>query len=144
MKLKQISVFLENKTGRLSSVCDVLGTGNFNIRTLTLADTEQFGILRLVVREWEKAKELLEGKGYAVKVTDVVAVEIDDEPGGLERILKIVDAEGIDIDYMYAFSVRKHTKAVMIFRFEETDKAIEILQRDGINILAGVELFDFA
>lgn len=144
MKIKQISLFLENKPGHLSSVCKTLGDAGINIFTLALADTQQFGILRLIVQDWEKAKQILETTGCVVNVTEVVATEIEDRPGGLAEILQIVDRAGLNIEYMYAFTFGKKERAVMVFRFDDPDAAVEVLQKQGIAVLAGVALFDMA
>ena len=142
MKLNQLSVFLENKPGRLSEPCRILAEADINILTLSLADTQQFGIMRLVVKEWEKAKEVLEKAGCVVNVTEVVALEVQDQPGGLESVLKIIEQGDINIEYIYAFTFRRKDKAIIIFRFEEPDTAIEILQSKGVNVIGDVELFE--
>ena len=144
MKIKQISLFLENKPGHLSSVCKTLGDAGINILTLSLADTQQFGILRLIVQDWEKAKQILEDTGCVVNVTEVVATEIEDRPGGLAEILQTIEDSETNIEYMYAFTFGKEERAVMVFRFDDPDAAIEVLQKKGIAILAGVTLFDLA
>ncbi|MCK5271958.1 MAG: ACT domain-containing protein [Sedimentisphaerales bacterium] len=142
MKLNQLSVFLENKPGRLSEPCRILAEAGINILTLSLADTQQFGIMRLVVKEWEKAKEALEKAGCVVNVTEVVALEVQDQPGGLETVLKIIEQGNINIEYIYAFTFRRKDKAIIIFRFEEPDTAIKILQSNGVNVIGDVELFE--
>jgi hypothetical protein len=142
MKLNQLSVFLENKPGRLSEPCRILAEADINILTLSLADTQQFGIMRLVVKEWEKAKEALEKAGCVVNVTEVVALEVQDQPGGLETVLKIIEQGDINIEYIYAFTFRRKDKAIIIFRFEEPDTAIKILQSNGVNVIGDVELFE--
>ena len=142
MKLNQLSVFLENKPGRLSEPCRILAEAGINILTLSLADTQQFGIMRLVVKEWEKAKEVLEKAGCVVNVTEVVALEVQDQPGGLESVLKIIEQGDINIEYIYAFTFRRKDKAIIIFRFEEPDTAIKVLQSNGVNVIGDVELFE--
>ncbi|GAB4129722.1 ACT domain-containing protein [Thermopirellula anaerolimosa] len=144
MKLKQISLFLENKPGHLSAVCRLLAENRINILTLSLADTEQFGILRLIVEDWGKTKEVLEKAGNVVTVTDVVATEVEDRPGGLAELLSVVQEAGINIEYMYAFTFRSGGRAIMIFRFDDPDAAITALQRRGFNVLQGVDLFERA
>ena len=144
MKLKQISLFLENKPGHLSAVCRLLAEKNINILTLSLADTEQFGILRLIVEDWAGTKQVLESAGNVVTVTDVVATEVEDRPGGLAELLAVVQEAGINIEYMYAFTFRSGGRAIMIFRFDEPDAAIAALQRRGFNVLQGVDLFERA
>lgn len=144
MKLKQLSVFLENKPGRLRELCAVLAENGINIITLSLADTEQFGILRLIVRDYEKAKKLLEKEGFVAKLTDVVAVELADRPGGLSEILKIEEAANVSVEYMYAFVIKSGENAVLLFRFDDMDKAVAALQAANLPILNSLELYQRA
>lgn len=141
MKVKQLSLFLENKPGALSRPIKLLAKANFNILTLSLADTQQFGILRLVLRDWEKAKALLEQDGFVVKLTDLVAIEVADEPGGLADILAALEQAKVNLEYMYGFTLRREAKGVLAFRFDDPDRAIEALQKKGINPVRNVELF---
>ncbi len=141
MKAEQISVFIENKSGRLAEVTRILGDAEINIRALSLADTSDFGILRLIVNDREKAKAVLKEKGFTVTKTEVVAVEVPDRPGGLYQILRKLDSETINVEYMYAFVERCGENAVIIFRFDETDKAIKILLESGFNVLEGELLY---
>src|SRR3954453_17717469 len=115
MQVEQISIFIENKSGRLAEVTRVLGEAGVNIRALSLADTSDFGILRLIVNDREKAKEILKEKGFTVSKTEVVAVEVPDQPGGLSLILQALDAAVINVEYMYAFVERCGENAVIIF-----------------------------
>lgn len=140
MKLKQLSVFLENKPGRLREACSILAENSINLITLSLADTEQFGILRLIVNDSETAKKVLQEAGFVAKITEVIAVEVKDEPGGLSSILKIEEDAGISVEYMYAFTIKSGENAVMIFRFDNMDKAIEALQSAGFKVLAAAEV----
>lgn len=142
MKTTQLSVFLENQPGRLSGPCKLLADAGINILTLSLADTQQFGILRLIVRDWQKAKSVLEKAGCVVKVTEVVATEVADRPGGLAEVLEVLEKAGINIDYMYAFTFRREDKAVLVFRFENPDAAVQVLVSKGVNVLKSVELYD--
>jgi len=144
MKIHQLSMFLENKPGRLSEPCRLLANAGINILTLSVADTQQFGILRLIVRDWEQAKEVLERSGCVVNVTEVVATEVDDKPGGLAAILDIIEAAGLNIEYMYAFTFRSGDKAVIVFRFNNPDQAVKTLQSKNINVINGVELYERA
>lgn len=144
MKIHQLSLFLENKPGRLSEPCRVLADAGINILTLSLADTQQFGIMRLIVRDWVKAKEVLEQAGFVVNVTEVVATEVADRPGGLANVLSIMEEGGINIEYMYAFTFRSEDKAVLVFRFDNPDGAIDLLKAKNINVVGGVELYDRA
>jgi hypothetical protein len=141
MKVKQLSVFLENRPGRLSHPCQALAKAGLDILTLSLADTHQFGILRLILRDWEKARAVLEQAGCVVNVSEVVAVEVSGRPGGLAEVLEIIEQAAINIEYMYAFAFRRQDKAVLVFRFEDPDGAIEALQARGVNVVAGVELY---
>ncbi|HTP64229.1 MAG TPA: ACT domain-containing protein [Geobacteraceae bacterium] len=141
MKVEQISVFIENKSGRLAEIARVLGEAGINIRALSLADTSDFGILRLIVNDREKAKSVLKEKGFTVSKTEVVAVEVPDRPGGLYQILRKLDSESINVEYMYAFVERCGENAVIIFRFDETDKAIKSLLDGGFNVLEGDRLY---
>ncbi len=144
MKINQLSLFLENKPGHLRLACKALADAGVNILTLSLADTRQFGILRLIVRDWEKAKTVLEQAGCVVNITEVVATEVVDRPGGLADVLAIIDQAGLNIEYMYAFTFRKEDKAVLVFRFDDPDSAIKALQAKGINVISGVELYSRA
>jgi hypothetical protein len=141
MKVEQISVFLENRAGRLGEVTRVLAEADINIRALSLADTSDFGILRLIVTDHEKAKQVLKENGFTVGRTNVVAAEMEDKPGGLHHILDTLGKEGVNVEYMYAFVQQSGKNAVLIFRFDRTDQAIEILQKNGIRILPGNEVY---
>lgn len=141
MKAEQISIFIENKSGRLAEITRILGNAGVNIRSLSLADTTDFGILRLIVNDCEKAKALLKEKGFTVSKTEVVAVEVPDRPGGLADILQVLDREGINVEYMYAFVERCEENAVIIFRFDETERAITSLNASGFSILDGERLY---
>ena len=141
MHVEQISIFIENKSGRLAEVTRILGEAGVNIRALSLADTSDFGILRLIVNDREKAKTFLKEKGFTVSKTDVVAVEVPDRPGGLSSILQTLDREKINVEYMYAFVERCGENAVIIFRFDETGKAITALLANGFNVLEGERLY---
>ncbi len=141
MKVEQLSIFIENKSGRLAEVAGILGDAGINIRSLSLADTSDFGILRLIVNDVEQAKAVLKEKGFTVSKTEVVAVEVPDQPGGLAAILKVLDRERINVEYMYAFVERCGANAVIIFRFDEPDKAIAALQGSSFSILDGERLY---
>lgn len=141
MKIRQISVFLENRPGHLSHVCRVLSDAGINIVTLTVADTSEFGILRLIVREWEQAKHVLEAAGFAVNLTDVAAIEVADQPGGLGTILGIADAGGLSIEYMYAFACGAKNKALLVIRFDDAERAAGVMADAGIGILPAKEFY---
>jgi hypothetical protein len=140
MKFRQLSLFLENKPGQVTEPCRLLAEAGINIRTLTLADTEEFGILRFIVSDWEKGAHLLREAGYIVNVTEVVAVEVPDRPGGLAELLSIFEQTDINVEYMYAFTFGRGGTAVMIFRFDNPDGAIARLQSAGINVVGSTEL----
>ena len=140
MKLKQLSLFLENKPGALSSPMRLLAKAGINIVTLSIADANQFGILRLILRDWEKAKRLLEKNGFMVKVTDMVAVEVADRPGGLAEILDVLEKAGINVAFMYAFTEKRKGQAVLIFRFDDPDGAVRVLQKKGIPVIDSGDL----
>lgn len=142
MKVKQISVFLENKSGRLEEVTKILAGNNIDIRALSLADTRDYGILRLIVNDHLKANKLLKDSGFTVQETDVVAAEVPDKPGGLAGILRALNAKNISVEYMYAFVERKGDKAIMIFRFENVDEAIEALKNSDVKLLKGEEVYN--
>jgi hypothetical protein len=141
MKVEQISVFLENKAGRLAEVTRVLGEAGINIRALSLADTTDFGILRLIVDQYDKAREILKDKGFTVGKTEVVAVEVPDRPGGLGLVLQILASAGVNVEYMYAFVQHSGKNAVIIFRFDNLEQAIDLLQKEGIYIYKGEEVY---
>jgi len=141
MKVEQISIFLENKYGRLAEVTRILSEAGINIRALSLADTADFGILRLILDRTEEAKQLLKEKGFTVGKTEVIAVEVPDRPGGLAGILNALEGEGINVEYMYAFVQRSGENAIIIFRFDELEKAIGALQKAGVRILRGEEVY---
>ena len=139
MKLEQISVFLENKAGRMAEVTGALADAGINIKALSLADTSEFGILRLIVDKHEQARETLKSNGFTVTRTHVVAVEVKNVAGGLHAILKVLDGKGINVEYMYGFPYHG-AEAILIFRFDRTEQAIEILQRSDIKIFSGEDI----
>lgn len=140
MKLKQLSLFLENKPGALSRPVRLLARAKFNIVTLSIADANQFGILRLILPDWQKAKQLLEKAGFVVKVTDMVAVEVADQPGGLARILDVLEKAKVNVEFMYTFTGKRQDKAVLMFRFDDPDGAIRELEKRGIKVVTGADL----
>ncbi|NOQ67109.1 MAG: ACT domain-containing protein [Desulfobacterales bacterium] len=140
MKVDQLAVFLENKSGRLAAITKVLSDNSINIRALSVADTADFGILRLIVDDTDKATRVLKEGGFTVGKTDVIAVEVADKPGGLARVLSVLHEAGLNVEYMYAFVEKSAENAVLIFRFDDPDIAITILQNAGIRILTGQEV----
>jgi len=141
MKVQQISIFIENKTGRLAEVTRVLGDAGISIRALSLADTSDFGILRLIVDQTDKAQAVLKEKGFTVSKTEVVAVEVPDTPKGLNGILEILDKAGINVEYMYAFVERNGENAVIIFRFDDVEKALSTLPDAGVQFVKSEKIF---
>jgi hypothetical protein len=136
MKLHQLSIFSENKPGHVIAPCRLLAKEGIDIRALALADTERFGILRMIVSDWRRAKDLLEQSGSVVKITEVLAVEVPDHPGGLADVLEAFIGTAINIEYMYAFPFVRGEKAVLIFRFDQPDAAIARLQERGFQVLS--------
>ena len=149
MKLKQLSLFLENKPGNVRKACRTLADNGINIETMALADTEQFGILRILVKDWERAKRVFEENGIVVRVSDVVALAVGHRPGGLADILDALDDAGLNIEYMYGFfqhiGITQRTdaldSAIIVFRFDNPDVAVETLQMRNIRVLTSEELF---
>jgi hypothetical protein len=142
MKVEQISIFLENRAGRLEEVARILAEAGISIRALSLADTSDFGILRLIVSDHEAAKKALKEHGFTVGRTSVVAVEVADKPGGLHAILHILSQGGVNVEYMYAFVQQTCQSAVIIFRFDKTDQAIELLTKHNLKIIPGDTLYN--
>lgn len=142
MPVKQISIFLENRIGRLQEVTDVLAKNEVNIRALSLADTSDFGILRLIVSKPDEATEILHQAGFTVRENDVIAAEVEDRPGDLARILELFSGAGISVEYMYAFVERKTDKAVMIFRVESIPRAVKSLEDAGIVLLSNEDVYE--
>ncbi len=141
MKLKQISIFLENRKGRLLKALNILSMAKINIRALSIADTSEFGILRMIVPEPERAKEILEEANFVVKVNDVIAVGVSDEPGGLESILEALNKSNINIEYLYAFVEKKRDNAIVVIRTENIDEGIKALESEGITVLSSKEVY---
>jgi hypothetical protein len=135
VKVEQISIFLENKSGRLADVTRIIGEGGINIRALTLADTSDFGILRLIVNDSTRALDILKKAGFTVGMTEVVAIEVPDRPGGLADIMDRIGEKGINVEYMYAFVEKSGDNAVVIFRFDDLEEAVGLLQKEGVKIL---------
>lgn len=142
MKINQLSVFLENRPGRLSHPCAVLAEAGINIITLSLADTEQFGILRLIVRDWRKAQKALEEAGCVVNLAEVIVAPVPDKPGGLANVLRIVEEAELNLEYMYAFTVRSDDTSIMVFRFADPDAAIQFLKSKGFDVVDGIDFYE--
>jgi hypothetical protein len=140
MKIAQISVFLENRKGRLFDVCSLLGAKGINIRALTIAETESFGVLRIVVDKPSEALKSLGGNGFVANLTDVVAVEVPDKPGGLAAVLKVFNDNNVNIEYMYGFVEKFSDKALLVFRFEDAELAQKILATNDIKVVTQGEI----
>ncbi len=140
MKVTQISVFLENRKGRLFDVCTLLGQNKINIRALTIAETESFGVLRMVVDQSDQAVALLKDNGFVANLSDVVAIEVGDEPGGLGRVLAVLNENNVNVEYMYGFVEKHNDKALMVFRFEDADQAQVILNQGQISVVTEKEI----
>ncbi len=141
MLVKQISVFLENKSGRLAEVTKSLAAGGIDISALSIADTKDFGILRLIVNDPEKAEKALKNDGFTVSCTNVIAIAVEDRPGGLSEALKVLDDNSIGIEYMYAFVGKTSNKALVILKTEDSEKAIKSLEASGIHVLPSKQVY---
>jgi hypothetical protein len=139
--IKQISVFVENKQGRLADILEILSANTIDIRALSIADTTNFGILRLIVDHPEKAEKTLKDAGFTVNITSVVAIAVKDEPGGLAKALRILAEEKIGVEYMYAFISRIQDEADVIFRFQDNQKAADLLAEKGVTILNPSDIY---
>ena len=140
MKITQLSVFLENKAGRLYEAVSAIGEAGIDIKAMTIAESEDFGVLRMIVTKPDKALAALKEKNFVASMTDIVAVEVEDRPGGLASVLKVLDEQGISLEYMYAFVEKNVDKAIVVLRFEDTDKAIGTLTKNNIRILAKTDI----
>ena len=140
MKITQISVFLENRKGRLYDVCSLLGKNSINIRALTIAETESFGVLRIVVDKSDLAINVLKKNGFVANLTDVVAIEVGDKPGGLAAVLKVFADNDVNVEYMYGFVEKFSDNALLVFRFEDVEKAQKILTEKGVKIVTRKEI----
>ncbi len=139
MKVEQISIFMENKAGRLAQITRALGGAGVNILALSLADTADFGILRIIVTDNEKAEKVLKDEGFTVGKNEVLAVEVPDRPGGLADFLDNLKVNEINIEYMYAY--RKSGHAILIFRFDDLDRAMSVLPKANFKVLTAEELY---
>jgi hypothetical protein len=140
MKVTQISIFLENRKGRLFEVTRLLGKSGINIRALNIAETDDFGVLRLVVDKPEEALSVLKAGGFVANTTDIVAVEVPDRPGGLSEVLSVIAQGGLNVEYMYGFVEKKTDQALLVFRFDNTEKAITALKAGRIRIITETDI----
>ncbi|MDA8442080.1 MAG: ACT domain-containing protein [Peptococcaceae bacterium] len=141
MYVKQISVFLENKSGRLAEVSTTLAQAKINIRALSIADTTDFGILRLIVNQPDLACTVLQANGFTVSTTDVIAVAVPDQPGGLSKVLEALAGSTVNLEYMYAFLAKQQGNALVVFRVDDVEQAIEVMRRDGIEVLPSEQVY---
>jgi len=141
MKVQQVSVFMANRAGRMAEIAKILGENNINIRALSIADTTDFGILRLIVSDVEKAENVLKDAGLTVSLTPVVAIEIPDHPGGLAHVLENLQNAGMNIEYLYAFVEKSGDKAVVVFRFDDIDAALRAIEKGGVHALSAEQIY---
>ncbi len=139
MKIRQVSVFLENRPGRLSALCRTLADAGVNLNTLMLSETGEFGLFRFIANDPETAQAVAEKAGYAVTTSEVLAIQVPDKPGGLAGVLALLEPAKISVEYMYAFVCRQG-RAIMIIRFDDLDRAIDVLQKAGVNVFKAVDL----
>lgn len=135
MNIKQLSIFVENKQGRLAEITEIITKANANIRALSIADTTDFGILRIIVDKPDEAAACLKEAGVTVSVTNVIAIGIDDNPGAFSRPMRLLSDAGVDVEYMYAFITRKSEKAYVILRVADNDAATKVLIGNGVELL---------
>ncbi len=142
MKIKQLSIFLQNKMGSLAKPLEVLTVADVNIRAMCMADTSEFGILRLVVDDPIKGKEALEENNFLVKITDIIGIEMNDAPGGLTSVLDVIRDNLIDLEYLYAFSHKKEDKAILLIHADDIDKLIDVLIKNNIPLVSAEEVYN--
>ena len=140
MAIKQLTVFVENKQGAVVSITETLSAANVNLRALSIAETEEFGILRLITKDTEVAKNLLAEEGYLIKTTEVIGVKISDEAGKLSEALKVLDAKGINMEYLYAFMARTEKHAYVVIRVEDNDAAEKALTDAGFKLVTEADV----
>ncbi len=136
MATKQISVFLENKSGRLAEVTRILGEGDINLRAMSIADTADFGILRLIADNSDRALKILDSNNFTAKVTDVLAVEVPDKPGGLAQVMKVFSENDVNIEYLYVSLERNKDNAVIIFKVENVELGAKVLDENRFNLVS--------
>lgn len=140
MAIKQLSVFVENKEGKLSEITDLIAKAGVDMRAMSIADTSEFGILRLIVKEPDKVKAILEESGFISTLNDVIGVEISDKPGGLAQIVSLFASNGINMEYMYAFLTRIEGKAYLVVRVDDTKAVEKLLASENIQILSAADI----
>lgn len=139
MKVKQLSIFLENKSGRLAEIANILAKAVVNIRAATLADTSDFGVVRLIVDDVDRAVAALKEEGITAVKTDIVVVATSDQPGGLAKVLNVISQEKLNVEYLYSLGTRKEAAYIAI-RFDEPDKAIPAFQKAGVRVVTKEDL----
>lgn len=140
MAIKQLTVFVQNRKGAVSSITDILAKNDVNIRALSIAETEDFGILRLIVNDEAAAEKTLSDEGYLLKVTDVVGVKIGDAPGKLTNALAVLDKAGINLEYLYAFMARTERHAYVVLRVEDIEEAESALESAGFHLITDADV----
>lgn len=140
MAIKQLTVFVQNKKGTVVSVTEILAANNINLRALSIAETQDFGILRLIVNDEAAAEKVLKENGYLIKVIDVVGVKIGDEPGKLTAALGVLDRANVNVEYLYAFMARTEKHAYVVLRVEDNDEAEEILASAGFKLISEADI----
>ena len=136
MLVKQLSVFMENRPGRLFNLTNTLGKEGIDFITLSIADTKDFGIVRFIARDNEKAYKILKNAGFTVGITELIGVEVSDRPNALAEVVVLMDEEKINIEYLYSFVLTSQNTAKILMRIEDTDRAIKLLQEKGIKLLS--------
>ncbi|MBQ9988731.1 MAG: ACT domain-containing protein [Clostridia bacterium] len=144
MMLKQISVFLENKKGTLAAATNILGNNGIDLIALSIADTTDFGIMRCIVNKPDKAVKLLSENGFAVSTTDVLAVQVPDTPGGLSKVLNLLNESQINVEYLYSFVRTPNDSALILFRVHDNEKCMNVLQDNGITFFSGEEIYSLS
>ena len=142
MKIKQLSIFLQNEIGSLSKPLEVLSQNNINIRAMSMADTSEFCILRLVVDNPIKGKEILEENNFLVKTVDIIGIEMNDTPGGLTSVLKTLKDSNINLEYLYAFTHEKAGKAILLLHCDDIDALIDVFNKNDITIVSSDEVYN--
>ncbi len=141
MYITQISVFLENKKGRIKEITQTLSDANLNIRALSIAETKDFGVVRMILNQPEEAYKVLKNQGLVVRKTDVLAIEVEDQPGGLNGVLSVLEDNNINVEYLYSFVEKATEKALMVMRFENIAQALKILQAKNISLVAPEQIY---
>ncbi|MDA3938353.1 MAG: ACT domain-containing protein [Spirochaetia bacterium] len=136
MKVKQISVFLENTTGRLAEVTKTIANAGINLRAISIADTADFGILRIIVDKPEEGMKVLKAAEFTAKITDVIGIILDDQPGGLKKVMDIFNRDGVNIEYLYSSLINNEGSVVIIFKVEDIDHGLEIVEKSGLEAIS--------